>query len=149
MLSNQQTSLLRINCCELLEQVQNKLLITFNEFNRTLTRLIQSLYNSIATALCCRLCNNLVAAGLCQSCLISPLGLYCPPSCSHLGTSSASTSCWPLVDRLAASCVIFMRVHVCLFFHFHSTSFRQTRLWNTSCVGRRIFFTTGCRIVKN
>ena len=84
-----------------------------------LTSLTQSWYNKNVTRLTTQGCNNIIITWLYQICwnnlatslIISTRLLQVVNSlfraCWQLGTSSANTTCWRLVGRLATRCEIF------------------------------------------
>jgi hypothetical protein len=84
-----------------------------------LTSLIQSRYNKNVTRLRTQCCNNIVIWWLYRTCwnnlatimIVSTRLLQVVNSlfqtCWQLGTSSANTTCWRLVGRLATRCEIF------------------------------------------
>ena len=107
------------------QQVWNKLLTTCNNLADIIrrykvvpTRLLQSWYNNIVTALCGQPCNILVISWLHQTCwnnLVTSLIMLSSSlqvvdnlvqTCyNKLGTSSANTTCWQLVNRLVTTCL--------------------------------------------
>jgi hypothetical protein len=100
-----------------------------------LTSLIQSWYNKNVTRLTTQGCNNTVISWLYRTCwnnivtglIISTRLLQIVHSlfqtCWQLGTSSANTTCWRLVGRLATRCEIFTRVGGCHCTEISSSTF--------------------------
>jgi hypothetical protein len=88
-----------------------------------LTSLIQSWYNKNVTRLTTQGCNNIVISWLHRTCWntlatsliistrLSEVVNSLFQTCWQLGTSSANTTCWRLVGRLATRCEIFACVN--------------------------------------
>jgi hypothetical protein len=112
-----------------LEQTVNNLKQAWwHDYKVVLASLIQSWYiNTNATRLTTQGCNKIVISWLYRTCwnnlatslIISTRLLQVVnnlfQTCWQLGTSSANTTCWQLVGRLATRCEIFQ--DVCSFHH--------------------------------